>query len=506
MTTISDTFRDPAGNGVGGVVVRATLVAASEVLTAGGAIIREAETTTAADGTWSLMLTPISSLSVSGGAYYLITADGHRWAIGVPSAGGPYKIVDVQVAPAPLPPLGLTTATGVQLSTIDAKGDLLVGSADNTIARLAVGTDTYVLTADHTAPNGVKWAVVAAGAASNGLPTGGTSGQALVKNTSTDFDASWHTLVKGDVGLSNVDNTSDVNKPISTATQAALDAKQPLDSDLTTIAGLTATTDNVIQSVAGAWASRTPAQVKAALAIAQSDVSGLTAALAAKQDLDSDLTAIAVLTPANDDVIQRKAGAWTNRTPAQLKTDLAMAIGDLAAIATMTLVGNNTGGSATPTALTAAQAKTLLAIAQSDVSGLTAALAALAPLASPALTGTTTAVNVTVSGRHVVTPDSLTDAATIATDASLGNHFRVTLGGNRTLGNPTNPVDGQKVMWELIQDATGSRTITLDTKFALGSDITAVTLTTTASKRDFLGAVYNQTADKWYVIAFVKGY
>ena len=48
--------------------------------------------------------------------------------------------------------------------------------------------------------------------------------------------------------------------------------KQPLDSDLTTIAGLTATTDNVIQSVGSAWASRTPAQLKATLALAKSDV------------------------------------------------------------------------------------------------------------------------------------------------------------------------------------------------------------------------------------------
>ncbi|HSX42847.1 MAG TPA: hypothetical protein VLF59_02055 [Candidatus Saccharimonadales bacterium] len=103
-------------------------------------------------------------------------------------------------------------------------------------------------------------------------------------------------------------------------------------------------------------------------------------------------------------------------------------------------------------------------------------------------------------------PVALTDAATIATNASLGNYFRVTLGGNRTLGNPTSPTDGQKVIWELIQDSTGSRTITLDTNFALGTDITAVTLTTTANKRDFLGAVYNATAGKWYVIAFTKGY
>jgi hypothetical protein len=121
-------------------------------------------------------------------------------------------------------------------------------------------------------------------------------------------------------------------------------------------------------------------------------------------------------------------------------------------------------------------------------------------LASPTFTGTLT------GPRLILTPQALTDAATIATDASLGNHFRVTLGGNRTLGNPTNPTDGQRIIWEIIQDATGSRTISLDTKFALGTDITAVTLTTTASKRDFIGAVYNSTADKWYVIAFVRGY
>jgi hypothetical protein len=42
---------------------------------------------------------------------------------------------------------------------------------------------------------------------------------------------------------------------------------QPLDSDLTTIAGLTATTNNFIVSVASAWASRTPAQVKTTLSL-----------------------------------------------------------------------------------------------------------------------------------------------------------------------------------------------------------------------------------------------
>lgn len=46
-----------------------------------------------------------------------------------------------------------------------------------------------------------------------------------------------------------------------------LSNKQPLDADLTTISGLTATTDNFIVSVSSAWASRTPAQVKTTLSL-----------------------------------------------------------------------------------------------------------------------------------------------------------------------------------------------------------------------------------------------
>lgn len=105
-----------------------------------------------------------------------------------------------------------------------------------------------------------------------------------------------------------------------------------------------------------------------------------------------------------------------------------------------------------------------------------------------------------------VAPVILTDAATIATDASLGSLFRVTLGGNRTLGNPTNPTDGQRATWTFIQDATGVRTITMDTKFAFGTDITGITLTTNATKRDFLTAIYNSTEDKWYCVGFSRGF
>jgi hypothetical protein len=49
----------------------------------------------------------------------------------------------------------------------------------------------------------------------------------------------------------------------------------------------------------------------------------------APTSLDSDITTIAALTPSNNDVLQRKSGAWTNRTPAELKTDLALSKSDV---------------------------------------------------------------------------------------------------------------------------------------------------------------------------------
>lgn len=108
MTTIADVLLTPTGAPVGGVMVRASLVAASEVLAGGGAVISEAETITTSAGAWSLTLTPISALAVPEGAYYLITADGHWWTIDVPPTGT-YALDDVQVEPGPLPETGATT-------------------------------------------------------------------------------------------------------------------------------------------------------------------------------------------------------------------------------------------------------------------------------------------------------------------------------------------------------------------------------------------------------------
>lgn len=227
-----------------------------------------------------------------------------------------------------------------------------------------------------------------------------------------------------------------------------------------------------------------PDDIGAATAVhthAVSSIIGLETALDGKQPVDADLTAIAGLAPADGSVLARVAGAWSSRTSTQLKTDLVLTKGDVG-------LGNvdNTSDLGKPVS-TAAQA----------------ALDAKAPLASPTFTGTVTAP------RLVSPPVALVDAATIATNAALGNLFRVTLGGNRTLGAPTNPVDGQRVLWEITQDGIGGRTLALAGGaggFAFGTDITAVTLTTAAGATDVLGAIYNAAADRWRVLAFAGGY
>jgi hypothetical protein len=97
-------------------------------------------------------------------------------------------------------------------------GDILYSSASNTLSKLAGNT---------------------------------TATKKFLRQTGTGTISAapaWDTLVAGDI-------------PDLSGTY------QPLDSDLTTLAGLTATTDNFIVSVSSAWASRTPAQVKTTLSL-----------------------------------------------------------------------------------------------------------------------------------------------------------------------------------------------------------------------------------------------
>jgi hypothetical protein len=90
---------------------------------------------------------------------------------------------------------------------------------------------------------------------------------------------------------------------------------------------------------------------------------------------------------------------------------------------------------------------------------------------------------------------TLTDGATVSWDVSTDPIAKLTLGGNRTLSAPSNAVgSGQYISLLVIQDGTGSRTLTWNAAYEFTAD-TAPTLTTTASYGDLFTFRYNGT--KW---------
>jgi hypothetical protein len=106
-----------------------------------------------------------------------------------------------------------------------------------------------------------------------------------------------------------------------------------------------------------------------------------------------------------------------------------------------------------------------------------------------------------VATRQVVT---LTDTATITTNASLGDIFTVTFGGNRTLSNPTNSIDGQRCVWIITQGSGGSKILTLGAAFNDGP--WTMTLSTGAGDIDYIEALYDRTSGEWRILNFQKGY
>ena len=89
--------------------------------------------------------------------------------------------------------------------------------------------------------------------------------------------------------------------------------------------------------------------------------------------------------------------------------------------------------------------------------------------------------------------NALTDGANIAVDFDAGQNFAVTLAGNRTLDNPTNVDAGQVGSIFIVQDGTGSRTLSYGTSWEFPAG-TAPTLSTSINAVDRLDyIVYSST-------------
>lgn len=448
------------------------------------------------------------------------------------------------------------TSSDLSLGNVDNTSDVTKNSAVASLTNkdLTAVSNVFPTLNQSTTGNAATATALASARTINGVAFDGTGNITVADSTKvpTTTTVNGHalsgnvTVTATDLSLGNVSNTSDVTKNSAVATLTNKDltsgtntfptfnqsttgnaatatklstartingvafdgtgnitvtdsSAQPLDSDLTTIAGLTATTDSILQSKGSAWTTRTPAQFKTDLVLVKADVglssvdntsdaskpiSTLTqAALDLKQPLDSDLTTIAGLTATTDSIIQSKGSAWSVRTPAQFKTDLVLVKADVGLGSV-----DNTADTAKPVSTAQQTALNL----KTDSS-------------------TTTALTTRVGALESNTVVALTDGATIATDASLGGIFGVTLGGNRTLSIPTNPSDGMNRTWRLRQDATGTRTITLASGsggFVLGSQVANTTLTATANKVGYINARYDASypgGARWCVLAFEPG-
>ena len=114
--------------------------------------------------------------------------------------------------------------------------------------------------------------------------------------------------------------------------------------------------------------------------------------------------------------------------------------------------------------------------------------------AQVALAASDIADDIITSAKLNYSESTLTDQATVTWDASTQDVCKLTLGGNRTLAAPTNNTTGQFISILVIQDGTGSRTLTWNAVFEFKDD-TAPTLTTTASKGDVF--VFRYNGSKW---------
>jgi hypothetical protein len=245
---------------------------------------------------------------------------------------------------------------------------------------------------------------------------------------------------------------------------------------------------------------------------AQSDVTGLTAALAAKeptiasgttsQYLRGDKTFVAIdkTTVGLSNVDNTSDATKFTSTPLTGTPTAPTAAGgtNTTQIATTAFVTSGLSG----------KANTSHTHAQSDITNLVTDLAAKAPLASPAFTGTPTGITKGHVGLgNVDNTSDINKGISTATQAALdlkankSDNQYVTSGTSFTLTMPGSPVDGQMTLFEI--RATGAIVVTA----AAGTKLTGTltnTLAIASGKSGFMGFRYSNAATAWYLLSAVS--
>lgn len=93
----------------------------------------------------------------------------------------------------------ITQATAISPTLVDAKGDIIAASAADTVARLAVGANDTVLTADSSTATGLKWATPASG----GMTLISTTTLSGASTTISSIPQTYNSLVAIIYGVTN---------------------------------------------------------------------------------------------------------------------------------------------------------------------------------------------------------------------------------------------------------------------------------------------------------------
>jgi hypothetical protein len=251
-----------------------------------GEIIDQADVDSDDTGLVAITVTPQSEIA-GPDSYYVFRISGTDVARAfiAPVSATPVKLVDCLVDETTLDPVDpdLPSLYLARAELGVANGVASLG-ADGKVPAAQLPPSSGAPDATTTVKGIVKLAGDLGGTAE--LPTvPGLAGKAATVHTHTaaqitDFTAAVNALIAAvvDAAPASLDTLNELaaalgDDPNFAATITALiGTKQPLDADLTTISGLSPSANDVLQFVSGAWAARSMAQLKTALALVKADV------------------------------------------------------------------------------------------------------------------------------------------------------------------------------------------------------------------------------------------
>ena len=370
------------------------------------------------------------------------------------------------------------TVNGVTSTTVNTSGTINV-NPNQSLGTVSVSTGL----------------IVPQGAVTFSVPVSGTSAVFTGDVSAANIYASTNVFVGG-TAVPTASNVAAVSALVSVNTAAITSINAIVGDSIATSAALAAVSAAMATSINNTNTALATTSAALATSIGNSNtniaaVSVLTSVNAAAiTSANTVIGAVSVLTKTNLDAITS-----INTVVGTVSSTLATSIANVSST-----MATSIGNSNTNIAAVSVLASVNLARIVATSAALATSIGNQLPKAGGAMTGILSATDVICSGvgvdvdallgkdlriakAAVADIVSLTDAASIAIDFNAGQNFAVQLTDNRTLENATNCVPGQTGSIFVIQDGTGSRTLSFGSNYKFPGG-TAPTLSTGASAAD----------------------